>query len=80
MIIDSIKEFSKYFLEKINKKKIHVVSHYDCDGITSAAIISKTLERLNIEFTLKILKQLTKHEINLFPKNKILFLLDFGYK
>ncbi|MDD5193758.1 MAG: DHH family phosphoesterase [Candidatus Nanoarchaeia archaeon] len=74
----TIKEFSELLLEKIKNKKIHIVSHYDTDGITSAAIFSKTLERLNKQFSLKIIKQLTKTEIDAFPKDKLIILLDLG--
>ncbi|MBT4135407.1 DHH family phosphoesterase [archaeon] len=78
MILKNIENFVKILLEKTEGKKIHLVSHFDTDGITSAAIFSKTLERLNKQFSLKILKQLTEEEINLFPKDKAIILLDLG--
>ncbi len=78
MVINLIDNFSKEFLEKSKDKKIQLVSHFDTDGITSAAIFSKTLERLNIQFSVKILKALDKKEIGLFPKEKIILLLDLG--
>ena len=46
-MIENIKEFTESFLRKIENKKIYVISHYDTDGITSAAIFLKTLKRLN---------------------------------
>ena len=73
-----INEFIKIFLEKIDNQKIHLISHFDTDGITSAAIMSKTLERLDKQFSLKILKQLDEKEIHLFPKDKIILILDLG--
>lgn len=76
MIEKSI-EFSKKLLPLLSNR-IHLVSHFDSDGITSAAIISKTLERLNKPFSLKIIKQLSQEEIELFPKDKIIILLDLG--
>ncbi len=78
MVINAIKLFSRNFLDKIKDKNIHVVSHFDTDGITSAAIMSKTLERLNKQFSVKIIKQLTQEEINQFPENKLILLLDLG--
>lgn len=78
MVKNLIKNFSESFLQKIQNKKIHLVSHFDTDGITSAAILSKTLEKLEKQFSLKILKQLTEEEIALFPKDKIIFLSDLG--
>ena len=77
-MIAEIKEFSKIFLEKTQDKKIQIISHFDTDGISSAAILSKTLERLYKQFSLKILKQLGSEEIALFPKDKILLILDLG--
>ena len=35
------------FLEKSKNKEIQVISHFDTDGITSAAIMIKTLKKLN---------------------------------
>ena len=78
MITDLIKEFSKDFLEKSKDRKIHIVSHYDTDGISSAAILLKTMKRLQKQFSLKIIKQLTEEEIKLFPEDRIIFMLDLG--
>jgi len=78
MVKNSIKKFSELFLEKIKDKKIHLISHFDTDGITSAAILSKALEKLEMQFSLKILKQLTVEEIEKFPKDKIILLSDLG--
>jgi len=73
-----IKNFSKELLENIQNQKIHLVSHYDTDGITSAAILTKTLTRLGKQFSTKILKQLDDKEILSFPNNKTIILLDLG--
>ena len=78
MTLNAIENFTKEFLKKVKNKKIHLVSHFDTDGITSAAIMSKTLERLSIQFSVKIVKQLTMKEILEFPKDKIIVLLDLG--
>lgn len=78
MMIKTIEDFSRKFLQKTPEKKIYLVSHYDTDGISSAAIISKTFKRLQKQFSLKIIKQLSEEEINLLPKNEIIFLLDLG--
>jgi single-stranded-DNA-specific exonuclease len=74
----AIKDFSKQFLQKIQDNKIHVVSHFDTDGITSAAIMTKTLNRLGKQFSTKIIKQLDQEEINSFPRDKMIILLDLG--
>ena len=78
MVKKSIKKFSELFLQKSQNKKIHLVSHYDTDGITSAAILSKALEKLERQFSIKILKQLTEEEIALFPKDRLILLSDLG--
>lgn len=78
MILKEVEKFTKEFLKKIQDKKIHLVSHYDTDGITSAAIFSKTLKRLNKQFSIKIIKRLNEEEIILFPKDRIIILLDLG--
>ena len=76
-MLEKITEFVKKFLETENNS-IHVISHYDTDGITSATIFSKTLEKLDKSFSVKILKQLTEKEINQFPKDKTIVILDLG--
>lgn len=78
MVLRSIDKFSKQFLEEIKNKSLHVVSHFDTDGITSAAIFSKVLERLDKTFSLKILKSLTEDDIKSFPNDKLIIMLDLG--
>lgn len=78
MLLEEIRKFTQLFLEETKHKKIYLVSHFDTDGITSAAIISKTLEKLDKQFSLKILKQLNQEEINSFPEDKVILILDLG--
>ena len=49
---------------KANESIIQLVSHYDCDGITSAAIMISTLLRLNKVFQLTIVKRIKKDVIS----------------
>ena len=42
-------------------ENILVVSHIDADGLTSAAIMCKTLERLGIQYSTRFIKQLDEH-------------------
>jgi len=52
-------ELAKKAAEEIMKaERIEVVSHFDCDGIASAAIISKALERAGKTFSVTIAKQI----------------------
>lgn len=78
MILKEIENFTKKFLTETKNKKIHLISHFDTDGITSAAILSKTLERATKQFSVKIIKQLDEEEINSIPENKTIILLDLG--
>lgn len=76
-MIEDIKNFANQIIN-LTDKRIQVISHFDTDGITSAAIFTKTLERLGKQFSTKIIKGLTKEEIESFPKEKIIVLLDLG--
>ncbi|MBU3957712.1 MAG: DHH family phosphoesterase [Nanoarchaeota archaeon] len=52
-------ELAKKAAEEIGKaERIEVVSHFDCDGIASAAIISRALERAGKTFSVTIAKQI----------------------
>jgi len=54
---------------------IKVISHFDTDGITSAAIFSRALQRAGFKFSLQILKSLdTKFIESLIDTNPIIFL------
>lgn len=71
-----IKKAVEYLLN--NKKPIMVISHHDTDGISSAAIISRVLQRLHKPFTLKIVKGLEKEFIQSLPDSHFLFFLDLA--
>lgn len=77
-MLNFIKEFSSEFIDKTKDKRIHIISHFDTDGITSAAIIIKTLERLGKHFSTKIIKILSQEEINNLPEDKIIIMTDLG--
>lgn len=69
-------------IEKIDElsktKPIRIISHHDTDGITSAAIFTRALERWNKKFSLQIVKGLDKDFIQSLPENEILIFLDLG--
>lgn len=78
-MINGINEFTKKFLEKAGKKKdILIISHFDTDGITSAAIFGGCLKKLDKKFSFKIIKSLDKEFIENLPKTKTLVFLDLG--
>jgi len=65
---------------KLTTEKIRVVSHYDCDGISSASIMIKALRREGKSFHVSIIKQLSNEEIEYLSKSdyKFFIFLDFG--
>ncbi len=69
-------------MEKIDllskKKKIKIISHYDTDGITSAAIFSRAFQRWNKNFSIHITKGLDKEFIESLPEDQILIFLDLA--
>jgi len=77
-MLESIKNFANEFLKKTKGKQIQIISHNDTDGITSAAIIAKTLQRINKKFSIKIVKQIEKETIANLPKDKPLLFLDLA--
>ena len=77
-MLSAIENFKKEFLEKTVSKNVLIVSHNDTDGITSAAILTKTLQRLGKNFSTKIVKNLDEETINSLPKDKILFFVDLA--
>lgn len=60
------------------EKKILVISHFDTDGITSAAIFSRALERWGKQFSLKIVKGLEEGFIRALPEDHVLIFLDLA--
>ncbi len=78
MVNTVISRFSELFLEKIKHSKLLVISHFDTDGITSAAIISKTLGRLEKQFSLRIIKGMDDEAILSIPKEVLVIITDLG--
>ncbi len=66
-------------IEKLSKKKtIKIISHFDTDGITSAAIFSRALERWKKQFSLTIVKSLDEEFIKNLQEDNILIFLDLA--
>jgi RecJ-like exonuclease len=63
-MLNALESFAEEFLKFSKTKPIRIISHYDTDGITSAAIIAKTLKRINKRFSIKIVKALDKEILN----------------
>ncbi|MBI5148490.1 DHH family phosphoesterase [Candidatus Pacearchaeota archaeon] len=80
-MIPAIKRAAVEFKEIEKDKTILIISHYDTDGITSAAILAKTLQREDKKFNIRIVKQLERElldEIKKEFRKEIIFFLDLG--
>jgi single-stranded-DNA-specific exonuclease len=62
-MLKEVEVFASEFFKKTLNKPIRLISHHDTDGITSAAIIAKTLKRLDKKFSIKIVKGLEEETI-----------------
>ncbi|MBT6689931.1 DHH family phosphoesterase [archaeon] len=76
-MLKEIDTFAKEFLQFAKDKPIRIISHHDTDGITSAAILAKTFQRLDKKFSIRIVKGLEdsniKEEIARQPNEVIIF-------
>jgi single-stranded-DNA-specific exonuclease len=76
-MLKEVERLAREFLEFSKEKPIRIISHYDTDGITSAAILIKTLKRLDKKFTVRIVKGLEediiKEELKRNEKEVIVF-------
>ena len=74
----SVKDSVKKLLEVSKGREILVVSHFDTDGISSAAIMIQALKAMDKKFSLKILKRLDPDFIDNLEKNKPVVFLDLA--
>ena len=65
---DAIVGVVEKFLKTPKNKEIQLISHFDTDGITSAAIIIKCLKRLDRKFNTLIVKNLSPEIILQIPR------------
>jgi len=73
----SIRAAALEFKEKSKNRHITIVSHYDTDGITSAAIMIKALTKLRKGFSVKIVKHLEQEILDEIRNDFVIF-LDLG--
>lgn len=74
LLVKTIKDLD----ESSKKKPIKVISHFDADGITSAAIFSRALYRWHKPFSLEIVKSLDENFISNLSENNTLVFLDLA--
>lgn len=72
-----INQISEEFLALSQDKPIRLISHHDTDGITSAAILTRTFQRLEKKFSVRIVKgldeEIIKEELAKNEKEIIIF-------
>lgn len=78
MLKEQIKEAVVKIEEYAKQKAIRVISHHDTDGITSAAIFARALQRWNKKFSLQIVKSLDKPFIDALSEKETLIFLDLA--
>jgi RecJ-like exonuclease len=78
MLLETIKRAARRFDSA--EGKIKIFSHYDTDGITSAAILCKTLQRKDKNFSIEIVKQTNRKMISELSSisAEIIFFLDLS--
>jgi single-stranded-DNA-specific exonuclease len=74
------KEAGKCADEIRKYKSVHVVSHIDADGLTSAGIICTALERRDLEYTTRFVKQLDEKALDTIANesHEIVIFTDLG--
>src|SRR3972149_8063146 len=77
---EEIKVVAAKFLEESKNRDIQIISHFDTDGITSATIMVQTLKKLELSFTLQIVKNLEEETIKNLSKSgeKIIIFFDLA--
>jgi single-stranded-DNA-specific exonuclease len=80
-IMEALKKEACKCADEIKKhKSIHVVSHIDADGLTSAGIICTALERGDFEYTTRFVKQLDEKALDTIAdeNHEIVIFTDLG--
>ena len=77
-MIAQITNFANKFQELSDKKEIIVISHFDTEGITSAAIFGKLLKKLDKKFSFRIVKSLEPELIQSLPEGRVIVFLDLA--
>ena len=70
---------AKELIEELSlSKPIKVISHFDADGITSAAVFSRAMQRWGKKFSLEIVKGLDEDYISKLSEDNLLIFLDLA--
>ena len=65
LLNSDLAETKIWFLDRLQELKtsVHIYTHLDADGLSSGAILGKSLYRENIPFQISVLRQLEREEI-----------------
>ena len=78
VMIEIIKSAIRKIDELSKNKDILVVSHYDTDGVASAAVFARALFRWGKNFSLQIVNGLDEEFVKYLPEDKLLIFLDLA--
>jgi len=80
LFLETVERTANVVKVLIKEKKVKLFTQFDTDGLTSASIICKMLLRENVNFQLRVFKQLTSEIIDNLnvDENDFLILTDFG--
>ncbi len=80
MFLEAIERTAKVVKALIKEKKVKLLTQFDTDGLTAASIVCKMLLRENVNFELRVFKQLTSEIVDNLKvdENDFLILTDFG--
>lgn len=65
-------------IKKHRSGSIEIVSHMDADGVCSAAIVSRALDRLNIQHNVKFVRMLYRETVDEFEPADLTIFTDLG--
>jgi len=82
LFIEEVNRVAKIIKPMVKEKRIKIASHFDADGLSSAAIVARLMLRLGVNFQLSVHKQLTDDAVEELKENiaadDLLILTDFG--
>lgn len=80
MFLDGIEKIARITKAIIKQKNVKIFVQHDADGLCSASILTKMLLRENVNFELRVFKQLTSDVISKLEINEDDFIIfaDFG--
>jgi len=60
LFLEEVERVAKIIKPLLKEKGVKIASHFDADGLTSAAIVARLATRMGVNFQLSVYKQLIK--------------------